>query len=154
MLRLIFICSLAFFLPCRMIAQVKTTKFEELENAEPRPVLVMITTQWCKYCHAMKNSVLKNKEVSDLISNKYHFILLDAEERSDIRFNGKVFRYKPTGSNTGINELALELGMIRGKTSYPTLTVLDKKNNIIFQKDGYLKPKELLSLLNSLIVER
>ena len=130
-----------------MLAQVKPVTFEELEIAEPRPVLVMIMTNWCKYCHAMKNNIMKNREVSDLINNTYHLLFLDAEERSDIVFKGKVFKYRPSGSNTGIHELALDLGMIRGQISYPTLTILDEKKNIIFQKDGYLKPKELLYLL-------
>jgi thioredoxin-related protein len=130
-----------------MLAQVKPITFEELEIAEPRPVLVMIMTNWCKYCHAMKNNIVKNKEVSDLINNTYHLLFLDAEERSDIVFKGKVFKYRPSGSNTGIHELALDLGMIRVQISYPTLTILDEKKNIIFQKDGYLKPKELLYLL-------
>jgi len=107
----------------------------------------MIMTSWCKYCHAMKNNVLKSKEVSDLISNKYHLIFLDAEERSDIIFNGKVYKYRPSGTITGINELAFELGMIGRQISYPTLTILDENKNIIRQKDGYLKPKELLFLL-------
>jgi thioredoxin-related protein len=130
-----------------MLAQVKPITFEELEIAEPRPVLVMIMTNWCKYCHAMKNNIMKNREVSDLINNTYHLLFLDAEERSDIIFKGKVFKYRPSGSNTGIHELALNLGMIRGQISYPTLTILDEKKNIIFQKNGYLKPKELLYLL-------
>lgn len=136
-----------YFSPCITIAQVKPINFEELQKAEARPVLVMIMTSWCKYCHAMKNNFLRNKEVSDLISNKYHLIFLDAEERSDIIFKGKVFKYRPSGFNTGINELAIELGMIRGQISYPTLTILDENKNIIYQKDGYLKPKELLFLL-------
>ncbi len=147
MLRILVICLFAFFLPCRMLAQLKPITFEELEIAEPRPVLVMIMTNWCKYCHAMKNNIMKNREVSDLINNTYHLLFLDAEERSDIVFKGKVFKYRPSGSNTGIHELALNLGMIRGQISYPTLTILDEKKNIIFQKNGYLKPKELLYLL-------
>lgn len=151
MLRIIFICSFALFLPYRMIAQVKPINFEELEIVESRPVLVMITTKWCKYCHAMKNNVLKNKDVADLISKKYHLVFLDAEERKDIRFKGKIFKYKPSGSNTGINELAIDLGMIRGQISYPTVTILDEKKNIIYQRDGYLKPKELLFLLKSVL---
>jgi thioredoxin-related protein len=131
-----------------MLAQVKPITFEELEIAEPRPVLVMIMTNWCKYCHAMKNNIVKNKEVSDLINNTYHLLFLDAEERSDIVFKGKVFKYRPSGSNKGIHELALDLGMIRVQISYPILTMLDEKKNIIFQKNAYLKPKELLYLLN------
>ena len=86
-----------------------------------------------------------------MISNKYHLIFLDAEERNHLRFNGKVFKYRPSGFNTGINELAVELGMIRGRISYPTLTILDAKKNIIYQKDGYHKPKELLILLKNVL---
>jgi len=134
------------------IAQVKPINFEELQKAEPRPVLVMIMTTWCKYCHAMKNNLLKSIEVSDLISNKFHLIFLDAEERSDIIFKGKVYKYRPSGTNTGINELAIELGMIKGQISYPTLTILDENKTIIYQKDGYLKPKELLFLLKLIVL--
>ena len=150
MFRILLIWSITLFLPCILIAQVKPIIFEELENVEARPVLVMIMTKWCKYCHAMKNNILKNKEVSELITNKYHLLFLDAEERRDIRFNGRIFKYIPSGSNTGINELAIELGMIRGQISYPSISILDEKKNVIYQKDGYLKAKELTFFLKSI----
>lgn len=95
----------------------------------------------------MKNSMLKNKEVAGVLKQNFYFIFLDAEEKRDIVFSGHRFKFKPTGIHTGIHELAEQLGTINGQITYPTLSFLNEKNEIIYQQDGFLKPDALAFLL-------
>ncbi|MDP9956734.1 thioredoxin-related protein [Epilithonimonas hungarica] len=133
------------------LSQIKNHQFEELENlqqTENRNIIIFIKTDWCNFCKAMENTTFKNQKVSGSINQNFYFIRFDAEEKRDIDFTGKIFRYKPTGINTGIHELAETL--TEGKTTYPGLIILNPQNEIIFQYNGYLKSSELLNIFGKL----
>jgi thioredoxin-related protein len=121
---------------------------EEKQIIEPKNIIVFIYTDWCKYCKLMENTTFRNKEIIEKLNQESYFIRLNAEEKNDILFAGKTFHYKPTGTNTGVHELAEELGTIRGKLSYPTLVILNSNNEIIFQYNGYLKTSEFFKFIN------
>lgn len=155
MYRILIILSIALILKETAIAQVKPVSFEELrilQAGQPRPVAVLIMTNWCKYCHAMKNSMLKNKGISAILAGSFYVIFLDAEEKRDIYFAGKNFKFKPSGLNTGLHELAEQLGTINGQIAWPSLCFLNNKNEIIYQYDGFLNSTGLNSLLKELSV--
>ena len=116
--------------------QNKPVQFEELkalQAAEPRPLVVLIRTDWCKYCHAMQNTMIKNPKVSQLLRNELYTVFLNAEEKKNILFAGREFKFR-----NGVNELATELATVNGRVSYPTLCILNAKNEIIYQYDGFL----------------
>jgi thioredoxin-related protein len=132
-------------------SQVKAVQFEQLDSLqaiEKKPVVVFLHTFWCKYCGTMKNSTLKNREVISVINDKFYFVSLDIEEKKPIYFQSHTFHYKPTGVNTGVHELAEQLGTINGSIAYPGLCILNAANEIIYQKEGYISAKELLVILN------
>lgn len=122
-------------------SQNKPVTFEDLkalQTIEPRFVVVLIRTVWCKYCHAMQNMMLKNTNASLLLRDKFYTVFLDAEEKKDIFFAGRTFKFKQ-----GVNELAKELATMKGKVSYPTLCILNARNEIVYQYDGFLSAKAL-----------
>ena len=123
-------------------------QFEELkalQAVEPRPLVVLIRTDWCKYCHAMQNTMIKNPKVSQLLRNEFYTVFLDAEEKKNILFAGKEFKFR-----NGVNELATELATVNGRVSYPTFCILNAKNEIIYQYDGFLSPQALLYTLKKI----
>ena len=151
-------CLLVLFsgsvlLPVKSHAQLKNYQFEQidsLQNIQKRKIIVFIHTDWCKFCSAMKNTTFKNKEVITLLNNQYYFIDLNAEEKKTIYFQGKNYEFKPTGNQTGINDLVKALATINGAISYPTLCVLNDKNEIVFQHNSFLNSDALLQILNAL----
>ncbi len=135
-------------------AQLKPFAFEDLEkmqSVEPRPVVVLIMTSWCKYCHSMKNTMLKNKEVSKILSERFYVVFLNAEERKDIIYAGRKFKFKPSGVNTGFHELAEHLGTINGQLAFPSISLLNETNEIIYQHEGFLDASSLANLLKTLV---
>ena len=134
-------------------AQLKFHTFETLEqlvSIDPKPMVIFIHTDWCKYCHKMEQFTFKNEEVLKLLNNNFYFVSLDAESKNPIRFRNHTFTYIPNGNRSGVHQLALELGKIKGQISYPTLTVLNEKYEIIFQHNSYLPPKKIIKTLHLL----
>jgi hypothetical protein len=66
----------------------------------------------------MENSTLKKPVIKELNEN-FYFISFDAETKQDITFNNHTFRFKPTGTNTGIHELATALATIDDQVFIP-----------------------------------
>ncbi len=149
---LISMFCLGFFLSS--YAQLKTYSMEEVESLNtksPKPILVFIHTDWCKYCKLMENTTLKEQKVIEELNNLFYFVSLNAENKEKITYNQHTFVYKPTGASTGHHELATELATINGQITYPTITILDPKNEIVYQKNSYLKADAFLKVINKTI---
>ncbi|MFC7774700.1 thioredoxin family protein [Flavobacterium sp. GCM10027622] len=144
---------LLFLLAWTGFGQIKTHTFQEVEalnKTTPKPTLVFIHTSWCKYCKMMENSTFKNPEVMQLLNDSFYFVSLNAEEKSDITFLKHTFRFKPSGKNTGVHELATELATMNNEIVYPTMVVLAGDYSILFQKHSFTNAKELITILQKL----
>ena len=125
-------------------------QIDSLQQKEKRGVLVFIHTDWCKFCRNMEQTTFRDGEVVALLNRQFYFVSLDAEVRRDISFHGSTFQYKPSGANTGLHELARELGTFDGQVSYPTICILNADYEIAFQYNQYLSAAELLAVLKKL----
>lgn len=149
----ILILGSIILLPNISFSQIKTSTFEQLDSLqkiEQRNVLIFIHTDWCKYCQAMKNMTFKNDGIIKELNKAFYFIDLNAEEKQSIVFNGNTFKYKPTGTNTGIHELAKQLVAVDNKVAYPTLCFLNTNNEIIFQYNQFINSTDLEIILTRL----
>jgi thioredoxin-related protein len=130
--------------------QLKSSTFEEVDSLrqiQKRKIIVFIHTDWCQFCQRMKSTTFNNKEIIEKLNSNFYFIDFNAEEKRDITFNNQVFKYKPSGNNVGVNELALQLGTINNQIVYPVLCVLNENNEIIAQYNNYLSPKDFNTFL-------
>ena len=76
---------------------------------------------------------------------------LNAEEKSDITYNGQTYKFRPTGNNTGIHELGEKFTMPNGEAAYPSICILNPDFEIIFQYNQLLSINDLRLLLNNLL---
>ena len=132
------------------VRQVRFEQLDSLQKTERRPVVVFLHTSWCKYCTTMKNTTLVNKEVQELLDQNFYFVSLNVEEKGAIFFRGHTFKYKPTGTTTGVHELAEQLGTVNGTLAYPGTCFLNADYEIIYQREGYIQQKEFLEILGKL----
>ena len=134
-------------------AQLHSVSFEQidsLQTIEKRKTIVFIQTDWCQFCHAMKNTTFKNETIITELNAGFYFVDFNAEEKRTVVFNKTTFQFKPTGNTSGTHELAIALGTINKQLNFPVLCVLNSENEIIFLHSGYLKPKELKLILAKL----
>lgn len=144
MKKFIFFCFL--LIANQNFAQLNTHTFEEAEKfsiENPKPFVVFIHTNWCKICKMMENTTFKNKEVINQLNQNFYFISFNAEDKKDIYFNKNTFRFKPKGTNSGVNELAELLS----SQTYPTITILNSDYLILTQIESFINTKTLLKVL-------
>jgi thioredoxin-related protein len=135
----------------KSLAVFSFEEVEKLQKQNPKPIVIFIHTDWCKYCDVMDKNTLTNEKVTLLLNESFYFIKLNAEEKKTIHFLGKTFAYTPFGSNTGIHELAKELALKDRKISYPTTIFLNKNYEIDLQLDRYIKSKRFATILEKYV---
>ncbi|QOD62471.1 DUF255 domain-containing protein [Polaribacter haliotis] len=127
---------------------------EKLHQQKPKPIIVFVSTDWCKICFGMQKTTFKNDEIIQLLNEQFYFIKLNGEEKKDITFLGKTFVYKPTGTNTGVHELANELALVNSKISYPTTVILNTEFTIDVQIPNYLDSTMFLKIIEKYSEEK
>lgn len=136
------------------LAQDYAMSFEVLDSLQqqaPRPVVVFLHADWCKFCANMKNTTFQDEEVKALLSDQFYFVSFDGESKKDVRFLENTFRYKPTGANTGVHELAEQLGTKDGTLSYPTVAFLNARYEILYQHNSFISARSLKKTLRRLL---
>lgn len=142
------VLSIAFLLPLLSLispvsGQVNWLTWEDAlakNQKEPRKFIVDVYTQWCGWCKKMDKATFDQPDISKYINNNYYPVKFDAETKTDINFNNRVFKYVRSGAS-GYHELASEITF--GKLSYPTIVFLDEKLNVIQPIPGYKDPASL-----------
>lgn len=135
-------------------AQPKQVSFEELDSlqkVEPRLALIFVHADWCKFCQQMKHTVFTEDSIVGMLDKNFYFLSLDGETEEDIVFNKTTFHFKPTGNHTGVHELAEALVAVKEGVSYPSVCILNKSNEIVFQYNQALSSEEVVAILNEVM---
>lgn len=134
-------------------AQLNTHTFEEAEKLSkisPKPFVIFLHTDWCKYCKMMENTTFKDQKIVEELNKNFYFISFNAEDKKAINFNNQAFKFLPKGNNSGVHELAISLGEKDGNLIYPTIAVLDSDYSILAQIQSFTNSKTLLKILQKL----
>jgi len=131
-------------------SQIKTTDFNTIESIvknDPKPIVVFIHTDWCRYCKVMQQTTFKDPKVLNRLNTDFYFISFDAESKETVRFRNHNFEFIPNGNKSGVHQLALELGKINNQISYPSVVLLNSDFEIIFQHNSFLTPEQFNTIL-------
>ena len=128
-------------------AQVQWLTWEEAQAKNqqvPKKFIVDVYTQWCGWCKKMDKTTFEEPGISAYINQNFYPIKFDAEMKSDIQFNNKVYKYVKSGTS-GHHELASEITF--GRLSFPTIVFLDEKQNVIQPIPSYQDPNSLNKIM-------
>ena len=115
----------------------------------PKPMMILISTDWCKYCQLQKAQLLKSKVFVDA-KNAVYYCEINAETKEDILFNGQVYKYSNSGSKRGIHELVIALADRKEQITYPLWIILDQNYNILLRRNGLLEAYEIKEIVKVL----
>ena len=105
-----------------------------LNKKNPKPILIDIYTDWCKWCHVMDEKTYQNPEVVRYVNDNFYAVKLNAEQKTSIQFKGQQYDYVAY-SRRGVHGVVPAL--IGPKLSYPSTVMMDKNLNIIEVLKGY-----------------
>ncbi len=133
--------------------KVKWYSFEEaieMNNKNPRLVLIDVYTDWCGWCKKMKKNTFNHPEIAEYINKNFYPVRFNAETDKKVTFKGKSY-VKQGNKSRSPHQLAIAL--LQGKMSYPSVAYLNEKNKLITAVPGYYGPKDMESILKYFVQE-
>ncbi|WP_108246554.1 thioredoxin family protein [Muricauda brasiliensis] len=112
-------------------------------DTKPKKIFVDVYTDWCGWCKKMDQNTFQNPEVSKYMQDNFYMVKMDAEGKDPIEYQGKTFKYIPSGRR-GYHELAAAL--LQGKMSYPTVVFLDESLNMLSPVPGYQQVEPFMQI--------
>jgi thioredoxin-related protein len=120
---------------------------DSLQLVAPRPMVIFLHTDWCRYCQHMQQTTFRDPAVKALLNNHFYFLALDAETEATIAFGNHSFPFQPHGNGNGVNSLAAAIGTMDGVLQLPTLVIMNEAYEIIFQYGAFLSAEALVTVL-------
>ena len=134
----------AFNLNAQEINWVTLEEAVELQQKEPRKIIMDFYTKWCGPCKLLDRNTFKNKDVANYINKNFYAVKFNAEGNDAVNFNGNKFtnpKYDPARANK--RNHSHQLTQYFRVTAYPTMVYLDESGGLITQTKGYQTPQQL-----------
>ena len=120
-------------------------KATEMNARKHKKIIIDVYTSWCSWCKKMDAETFKDPEVVAYMNEYFYAVKLNAEEKSPIKFEGKVYLNPDPERTRSVNEFAAML--LQGQMSYPSYAFLDGHNKPVTNLPGYHKAPEFLQVL-------
>lgn len=142
---LLFLVFTSFSIQAQDINWISWEEAVELSKTDTKPkkIFVDVYTDWCGWCKKMDQNTFQNPEVSKYMQDNFYMVKMDAEGKDPIEYQGKTFKYVPSGRR-GYHELAAAL--LQGKMSYPTVVFLDESLNMLSPVPGYQQVEPFMQI--------
>lgn len=113
------------------------------KEGNTKKVFIDVYTDWCGWCKKMDKDTFQNPEVATYMQANFYMVKFNAEGKEPIEYEGKTFKYVPSGKR-GYHELAAAL--LQGRLSYPTVVFLDKDLKMLSPVPGYQKVQPFMQI--------
>lgn len=116
----------------------------ELQEKEPRKIIMDVYTNWCGPCKMLDKNTFHNEDVVDYVNEHYYAVKFNAEGSNAVTYKDKTYKnpnYDPAKANrrNSVHEFSRFLKV----RAYPTMVFFDEKGDFIAPISGYLKPRQL-----------
>lgn len=114
-------------------------------SENPKPVMVFVYTDWCKYCAFQKQTSFQDSAIVNQLNKEYYCVKLNGELKKDVKFLGRTYHYNTEQKE---HELVAFLATENGKVSYPTTLFFDKQFNLQKREANYLPIRYFRAVFN------
>lgn len=120
-------------------------EIEKLQKKNSKKLLVNIFAGFCNSCKVQTATTLKDTSIANYINKHFYLINFDAESNDTIVFRGEKC-YKNILTGYPLNTFALRV--TNNRLQFPSIAVLDEKQNTLDALNSFLNPKTLLPILH------
>lgn len=116
---------------------IKWMTFEDAVQkmkTEKRKIFIDVYTDWCGWCKKMDKSTFLDADIAKKMNEEFYAVKFNAEQKEDVVFDGKTFKYVQSGRG-GYHELAAAL--LNNQLSYPNFVFLNEEFHIVPVLPGY-----------------
>ena len=113
---------------------------------EKRKIIVEVYTEWCNWCKRMDKETFNDPKIATYLNQKFYPVKLNGQQKEQIVFKGKKFKYVPKSGNKGYHELVAEL--TSGQIGYPTIIFLDENFELIQHLQGFKEPDMFVAFIS------
>ena len=119
-------------------------EIEKLQKKKPRKVLVNIYASFCNSCKVQTATTFKDTAIANYINKNYYMINFDAESNDTLVFRGQK-SFKTLLNGYPLHTFALMAS--NNRLQFPTIAVLDDKENTLDALSPFMSPATLLPIL-------
>lgn len=119
-------------------------EIEKLQKKKPKKILVNIYATFCNSCKVQNATTLKDTAIANYINKNFYMINFDAESNDTIIFKGEKC-FKTLANGYPLNTFAFKVS--NNRLQFPTIAVLDDKENTLDALNSFLSPQALLPIL-------
>lgn len=129
---------------------VKTYTLKEIEKlqkknpAVTKKILVNIYAGFCNACKVQNATTIKDSTIATYINKHFYLVNFDAESNDTIMFRGEKC-FKTLLNGYPLHTFALKA--TNNRLQFPSIAVLDDKQNTLDALNSFLTPKTLLPIL-------
>ena len=126
------------------LKQYNLKEIEKLQKKNPKKILINISAGFCNSCKVQYATTLKDTSISNYINKHFYLINFDAESNDTIMFKGEKC-FKTVLNGYPLNTFAVKV--TNNRLQFPSIAVLDDKQNTLDALTMFLTPKTLLPIL-------
>lgn len=113
---------------------------------EKRKIIVEVYADWCHWCHRMDSITFQQPQIAKYLNEKYYPVKLNGEQKEEIIFKGRKYKFVPKSEKQCYHELVAEL--TDGQIGYPTIIFLDEDFKPIQHIQGYKEPEIFVAFIS------
>jgi thioredoxin-related protein len=119
-------------------------EIEKLQKKKQKKILVAISAGFCNSCKVQNATTLKDSAIASYINKNYYIVNFDAESNDTIIFKGEKC-FKQLVNGYPLHTFAMKAS--NNKLQFPTIAVLDEKENTLDALNVFLTPKAIMPIL-------
>lgn len=120
---------------------ISLTEAQQKTKIDGKPLFVFVEAEWCGICKRMMNSVFPLPDITELLVENYHPVLIDLDSGEIIIFNGEEISERNFARNMQVQQT-------------PTMIFIDSAGDVMGRQPGFMGHDELERLLHYVLSDQ